>query len=70
MLKFSFSSDGRVFKVLDEFEEFRGPSAAIPAEVTEHTGITAEMVAGNGRAQQDWGVPRPRHAGHRARGPV
>jgi DNA polymerase-3 subunit epsilon len=46
MLKFSFSSDGRVFKVVDEFEAFREPRVPIPAEVTELTGITAEMVAG------------------------
>jgi len=46
MLKFSFSSDGRVFKVKDEFAAFREPHVPIPAEVTELTGITAEMVAG------------------------
>ena len=46
MLKFSFSSDGRVFKVVDEFEAFREPGVPIPAEVIELTGITAEMVAG------------------------
>jgi DNA polymerase-3 subunit epsilon len=46
MLKFSFNSDGRVFKVVDEFQEFREPRRSIPAEVSELTGITAEMVAG------------------------
>ena len=46
MLKFSFSSDGRVFKVVDEFETFREPCMPIPAEVTELTGITPEMVVG------------------------
>jgi DNA polymerase III subunit epsilon len=47
MLKFSFSSDGQIFKVVDQFEAFREPSVPIPAEVTELTGITAETVAGN-----------------------
>jgi DNA polymerase-3 subunit epsilon len=46
MLKFTFSSDGRVFRVVDEFSELREPGVAIPAEVTALTGITAEMVAG------------------------
>ena len=46
MLKFSFSSDGRVFKVIDEFEAFREPRIPIPAEVTELTRIAPEMVAG------------------------
>ena len=46
MLKFAFSSEGRVFKVVDEFEQFRQPSIALPPEMTKLTGITGEMVAG------------------------
>jgi DNA polymerase III subunit epsilon len=46
MVKFTFSADGRVFSVVDEFSALREPSVAIPAAVTELTGIAAEMVAG------------------------
>lgn len=46
MLKFSFSSDGRVFRIVDEFGALREPKMPIPADVTKLTGITAEMVAG------------------------
>ena len=46
MLKFSFSSDGRVFKVVDEFEALREPQVPLPGEVTKLTSITAEMLAG------------------------
>jgi Exonuclease len=47
MIKFPFSADGRVFKVLDTFSELREPGVAIPAEVAELTGITPVMVAGH-----------------------
>lgn len=46
MAKFTFSADGRVFDVVDEFNALREPSIPIPAAVTELTGITAETVAG------------------------
>jgi DNA polymerase-3 subunit epsilon len=46
MLKFAFSSEGRVSKVVDEFQRFREPNIAVPAEVAKLTGITAEMLAG------------------------
>lgn len=46
MVKFTFSADGRLFSVVDEFSALHEPSVAIPAAVTELTGITAEMVAG------------------------
>ena len=45
MVKFTFSADGRVFRVVDQFSALREPSVAIPAAVTELTGIAAEMVA-------------------------
>ena len=46
MVKFAFSADGRVFEVVDEFTALREPSCLIPAVITELTGISAEMVAG------------------------
>ncbi len=46
MLKFTFTPDGRVGRVLDRFQAFREPGVAIPAKVTEITGITPQMVVG------------------------
>jgi len=46
MLKFSFTSDGQVLRVLDAFDELRQPSAPIPPEITRLTGITDEIVEG------------------------
>lgn len=46
MLKFSFSSDGRIFSVTDYFASLREPSVPIPDIVTKLTGITTAMVAG------------------------
>jgi DNA polymerase-3 subunit epsilon len=46
MVKFTFSADGRVFDVVEEFSALREPSIPIPTAVTELTGIGADMVAG------------------------
>lgn len=46
MVKFEFSPDGRVFRVLSTFEAFRETSVSIPPEITRLTGITADMVQG------------------------
>lgn len=46
MVKFAFSADGRIFEILGEFSALRQPSIAIPAAVTELTGINTEMVSG------------------------
>ncbi len=46
MLTFEFSRDGRVFRILDVFEELREPSLPIPPEIARLTGIEMDMVAG------------------------
>lgn len=46
MVKFTFSTDGRVFDMVDEFTALREPSLLIPAAITELTGISTEMAAG------------------------
>ena len=46
MVKFSYSRDGHVLRVLDAFDQLQAPSAPIPAEVERLTGITNAMVAG------------------------
>jgi len=46
MLKFRFARDGRVGRVVERFQGFREPSVPIPPNVSEITGITAQMVAG------------------------
>jgi DNA polymerase-3 subunit epsilon len=46
MISFEFAPDGRIFRVLDSFEQLREPLMPIPTEVTRLTGIDAEMVAG------------------------
>ena len=46
MISFEFASDGRIFRVLDVFEQLREPSIPIPAEITKLTGIDAAMVEG------------------------
>ena len=46
MVKFAFSADGRVFDVVDEYASLREPSIPLPAAITELTGISTEMVAG------------------------
>lgn len=47
MLKFAYQPDGRVGRVLDTFAAYNEPAVPVPAEITELTGITSEMVAGH-----------------------
>ncbi len=47
MVPFRFSSDGRIFEVLEAYDELQEPSReTIPEEITRITGITDEMVRG------------------------
>jgi DNA polymerase-3 subunit epsilon len=46
MLKFVYLPDGRVGRVLDTFAAFNEPTWPVPAEITELTGISNEMLAG------------------------
>ena len=47
MLKFEYTPDGEVLRVIGRFDELRQPAHPIPAEITALTGITDEMVAGH-----------------------
>jgi len=46
MVKFEFATDGRIFRILDRFDELQEPSIPISMEITALTGITAGDVAG------------------------
>jgi DNA polymerase-3 subunit epsilon len=46
MLKFQYSPDGDVLRVIDRFSELRQPADPIPPEIKSLTGISDEMVAG------------------------
>ena len=46
MVKFAYCPDGRVAHVIDSFGSLNEPANSIPAEITNLTGITNEMVAG------------------------
>jgi len=47
MLPFRFSSDGRIFEVLEALDQLQEPTTGkVPAEITRITGITTEMVQG------------------------
>lgn len=46
MVKFEFTSDGRIFRIIGTFESFREPSIPIPPDISRLTGIRPEMVKG------------------------
>jgi DNA polymerase-3 subunit epsilon len=46
MVKFGYSEKDEVTRVIDEFRALQQPSVPIPREITELTGITDAMVAG------------------------
>lgn len=46
ILKFEYGASGRIYRVLETFNQLHQPSRPIPAEVTRLTGITDADVAG------------------------
>ena len=46
MVKFTYSEDGAVLRVIDELDELQEPSSPIPPEITRLTGIDDAMVSG------------------------
>jgi len=46
MIKFHYTADGMVLRILDEFSELHQPKAPISPEITRLTGIDDEMVRG------------------------
>ena len=46
MVKFEYSDDGRIFRILEEFNAYQDPNQKISQFITELTGINDEMVKG------------------------
>ena len=46
LVPFEFSSDGRIYRVFEAFDQLQDPGREIPRKVVELTGITDSMVAG------------------------
>lgn len=53
LLPFTYSADGRIFEIGEGFDELRDPGKPIPKIVTDLTGITDAMVAGQKIDPQD-----------------
>ena len=46
MIRFEFSREGKIFRILETFGEYEDPGIPIPENITALTGITDEMVSG------------------------
>ena len=46
MVKFEYTEDGRIFRLLDEFSSYQDPNKPIPEYITELTGINDDTVRG------------------------
>lgn len=46
LVPFTYGADGRIYEILPAFEALQQPSRPIPPEITELTGLTDAMVAG------------------------
>ncbi|XVN42269.1 MAG: exonuclease domain-containing protein [Candidatus Rickettsia vulgarisii] len=44
MVKFECTNDGRIYSILEEFNQYQDPKEPIASHITELTGITDEMV--------------------------
>jgi len=47
MVKFEYTKDGRIFRLLDEFSGYQYPDLPIPEAITKLTSITDDMVKGH-----------------------
>jgi len=47
MVKFEYTKDGRIFRLLDEFSGYQDPGLPIPEAITKLTSITDDMVKGH-----------------------
>ncbi|WP_316353569.1 3'-5' exonuclease [Candidatus Trichorickettsia mobilis] len=47
MVKFEYSENGRIFRLLDEFSRYQDPHMSIPEYISKLTGITDDMVNGH-----------------------
>ena len=47
MVKFEYTEDGPIFRLLDEFNRYQDPGMPIPEAITKLTGITDDMVKGH-----------------------
>ena len=44
MVKFEYTENGRIFRLLDEFNSYQDPQIPIPVMITKLTGINDDMV--------------------------
>ena len=53
MVKFEFCFEGKIYKILEDFDQFQEPSKPISETITKLTDITNEMVQGKSISAQD-----------------